>query len=822
MTLNLTLADLYSARVGRRVISTLLLLAALGHAQETSYQLEQFEPRPGGAGILSVSTPASLPPLGVALDVWMGYQSAPLVLEPVDPDDPRDSGELVADRGRLELVAGLGVLPGIQIGGSASFARSFNAGSYSAGTDLGEWVPADPRLHLDVAPLRLIGLDSLLGLSVGANLTAWLPFGDEDAFEGEGRLRLEPRVTAQYALLGFKVAADFGYHWRGDQRVAGLSVGDVFRWGVAADVPLVLGLGVRAAAFGAVHRKATLETTQDQADQNVDPSTDPAEAQLAARWQLPLYLEALVGTGRGLTAAPGSPRWRLFAKLGVAPREEDALPALAGPDADGDGVPDGPDVCPYEPENRDGVRDEDGCPEGPRREVAQVPAPPPPPLAALVQPEDKDGDGIVGDADACPEEPEDKDGYADEDGCPDLDDDRDGLADADDRCPQAAEIYNGVTDEDGCPDTGPDADGDGVEDALDVCPLEAETANGLRDGDGCPESGPLDAYALVPAATPATEPPPMAPPPPMGDLDGDGIPDHADACRDEPEDKDGFADGDGCPDPDDDGDQVPDELDRCPQAAEIYNGVADADGCPDLGPDADGDGVEDELDVCPLEAETANGLRDGDGCPEGGGGLLSSVGSAVAVASGEDPPELRPLPLADVDGDGLWGDDDDCPREAEDKDGFEDGDGCPEPDDDGDSIPDAEDRCPRAAEVPNDYRDGDGCPDVLPKDLRRAVGPVKLKFKGEALRLADKKKLRWAVVALRRRTGLGLEIGVDVAGEDRRAAIQVAKARAVAVRDYLLKAKIDPERVRARGYGPDRDRGDGVVLSWFAVKKDGR
>ena len=67
------------------------------------------------------------------------------------------------------------------------------------------------------------------------------------------------------------------------------------------------------------------------------------------------------------------------------------------------------------------------------------------------------------------------------------------------------------------------------------------------------------------------------------DGDGDGIPDLEDACRTEAEDKDGYEDGDGCPDPDNDRDSVPDASDKCPTEAEVINGVDDNDGCPDQG-----------------------------------------------------------------------------------------------------------------------------------------------------------------------------------------------------------------------------------------------
>ncbi len=102
-------------------------------------------------------------------------------------------------------------------------------------------------------------------------------------------------------------------------------------------------------------------------------------------------------------------------------------------DRDGDGFLDEVDACPDEPEDVDGDRDDDGCPE---------------------EDGDRDGDGLVDRLDACPDDAEDLDGNEDDDGCPDLDDDRDGIPDATDACPRDPEIVNGVDDEDGCPDEG--------------------------------------------------------------------------------------------------------------------------------------------------------------------------------------------------------------------------------------------------------------------------------------------------------------------------------------------------------------------------------
>ena len=68
------------------------------------------------------------------------------------------------------------------------------------------------------------------------------------------------------------------------------------------------------------------------------------------------------------------------------------------------------------------------------------------------------------------------------------------------------------------------------------------------------------------------------------DRDGDGIVDARDKCPDDPEDRDGFEDEDGCPDPDNDRDGILDVQDKCPNEPETKNGFHDEDGCPDKKP----------------------------------------------------------------------------------------------------------------------------------------------------------------------------------------------------------------------------------------------
>ncbi len=71
---------------------------------------------------------------------------------------------------------------------------------------------------------------------------------------------------------------------------------------------------------------------------------------------------------------------------------------------------------------------------------------------------DTDNDGIADGDDKCPAEPETKNGYLDDDGCPDAvatavtDTDGDGIEDAVDACPDVKETFNNIADTDGCPE----------------------------------------------------------------------------------------------------------------------------------------------------------------------------------------------------------------------------------------------------------------------------------------------------------------------------------------------------------------------------------
>jgi outer membrane protein OmpA-like peptidoglycan-associated protein len=188
------------------------------------------------------------------------------------------------------------------------------------------------------------------------------------------------------------------------------------------------------------------------------------------RYQLARTSTLGVALGRGINSGVGTSNVRGVLMFAFTPGAVELKPVHPshGPeapkDADEDGIKDSADACPNEPEDKDMFDDGDGCPDN-----------------------DNDNDGFADAKDKCPLDPEDKDHFQDDDGCPEKDNDNDGVADDQDKCPIASEDKDGFQDMDGCPD--PDNDGDGIMDTVDKCPREAETINGNNDDDGCPDKG---------------------------------------------------------------------------------------------------------------------------------------------------------------------------------------------------------------------------------------------------------------------------------------------------------------------------------------------
>jgi len=308
------------------------------------------------------------------------------------------------------------------------------------------------------------------------------------------------------------------------------------------------------------------------------------------------------------------------------------------------------------------------------------------------------------------------------------------------------------------------------------------------------------------------------------DRDGDGLNDPDDGCPDDPEDKDGFQDADGCSDPDNDEDGIPDTSDECPLEPEDSDGYQDSDGCPD--PDNDSDGVLDVADDCPLEP----GEADRAGCP-----VRDRDSDGVEDDADECPDEpglesLQGCPAPDRDGDGIIDDEDLCPDvpgtpEAKgcpdrDADGIADADDvCPDEkgekrfhgcaDVDGDGFPTPTDACPEEAEVINGFKDDDGCPDegetkvIVTREKIEILEKVFFATGSARIRAKSFNLLNQVASVLKAHpeiTKVRVEGHTDSQGRDS-SNLKLSQRRADSVVKYLVKRGLAAEVLDGQGYG---------------------
>jgi OOP family OmpA-OmpF porin len=204
---------------------------------------------------------------------------------------------------------------------------------------------------------------------------------------------------------------------------------------------------------------------------------------------------------------------------------------------------------------------------------------------------------------------------------------------------------------------------------------------------------------------------------------------------------------------------------------------------PAANPDPDGDGISGKADKCPDIAEDKDGFEDEDGCPE-----------------------------SDNDADGIPDAQDKCPNQPETKNGIDDEDGCPETDPDGDGIVGSRDKCPDEPETKNGFKDEDGCPDELPAAVKKFTGVIEgITFKtGQATILPGSYSILDRAVAVLKEYG---DLRIEISGHtDNKGKADynrdLSQRRADAVKMYFIGNGIDASRLTSVGYGLDRPVAD--------------
>lgn len=157
----------------------------------------------------------------------------------------------------------------------------------------------------------------------------------------------------------------------------------------------------------------------------------------------------------------------------------------------------------------------------------------------------------------------------------------------------------------------------------------------------------------------------------------------------------------------------------------------------------------------------------------------------------------------DQDEDGINNEVDKCPEEAEDKDNFEDMDGCPDKDNDKDGIDDAVDECDNEPETKNGYKDEDGCPDEIPIPKKQILHGLKFKKGSYKIPPEAHSILINLANTLKKATSVRIEVrGYTDSRSNKRASISLSQKRADSVRAFLISNGLDSQRVIAKGYGP--------------------
>lgn len=450
-----------------RVVYSLLAVCALlparaAHAQTATvsgFALDRFDPSERGSDWFAAESLDLRGHLRPAAGLVADWAYKPLVLYNKSTGDEVSAlveNQLYAHVGGSLIVwdrlrFGVNLPIGLVLSGEDA---SFGAGTISMknGANVG-----DLRLGADV---RLLGEYGGV-FTAAAGLQFFAPTGSRDAFSGDGKVRIVPRLLAAGDVGVFTYAGRIGLQYRAqNENFAGSAFGSELQFAAAAGLRLLdHKLTVGPEVFGST-------VVSDSGDGLFKKTTTPFELIAGGHYQVANDWRIGAGVGPGLTRGFGAPKVRVLASVEWAPGVEQAPPP-APSDRDKDGILDADDACPDVP----GVKTSDPKTNG---------CPPPP--------SDRDKDGITDDQDACPDVPGIKTEDPKTNGCPAPSDrDKDGIIDDQDACPDVAGVKSDDPKLNGCPPPPPDRDKDGILDKDDACPDEFGQADPDPKKNGCPK-----------------------------------------------------------------------------------------------------------------------------------------------------------------------------------------------------------------------------------------------------------------------------------------------------------------------------------------------
>jgi len=246
------------------------------------------------------------------------------------------------------------------------------------------------------------------GLGLAALGELVVPTGDPASGMSEKTARGGGSLCAEYTLLFASVSTRVGYRARGERVTFDPTVTDVT---VRDEVPVALALALRPGFLGIdqdTRQRIELgvrasfpagPTAPFGLSSGESAAITPAWLVLGHRVEMGRARDVALVTGVewGLSGSVIAAPLRVLAQIVFTPRAHDA---------DGDGVPDDRDKCPASPEDKDGVEDDDGCPD------LDLPKP------ETGEDKDTDGDGIPDEVDQCPTKKGAPSAKFEKNGCP--------------------------------------------------------------------------------------------------------------------------------------------------------------------------------------------------------------------------------------------------------------------------------------------------------------------------------------------------------------------------------------------------------------------
>lgn len=313
----------------------LALLPGVAHAEDATVNAQRFHPAFENDTFLSIHDSHARPP-GLGGGLVFNYAAAPLEYR---YDDERMPLQLLSSAASLDL----GV--------------SWAAPHFALTLDMPLHLVDGAQIDSQFAPgdLRVSALGEIAdrtrgGLGLGIYGDVALPTGNGEAWVGSGSPELGAGVAFSWGKA-VVLAGNVGLQVASPAELDSLSWGSRVQWGAGVDVPVGSALALVAELDG----ESAIATTDTV-------GSSPIEWRAGAKAHLTRNLVASAGFGTGVTLGIGAPEYRVVAGLGWSPAHREARVAH-GPDRDGDGIGDAQDLCPDQPEDKNGVADEDGCPD---------------------------------------------------------------------------------------------------------------------------------------------------------------------------------------------------------------------------------------------------------------------------------------------------------------------------------------------------------------------------------------------------------------------------------------------------------------------------